>query len=306
MGFAEWRVALALNEARSVVSGSHETLVDAIRCGADLRVATSFRHDEHMQPGSDRRELVQEVADFRLTYLIENRWAAGIITLRQPIDIPHGFGPRPSMSFFLYNQDGQQAIARPYLDGVSPMAEPGPAAPAAPSDMPKYHIQGGQDEGTNAPSHHFVYDFDHYRFHVRDSWKQLYAHDEQGRGQCGSLDALVAAFNGGAELKVAIRGLCRDLTVDGVEGEQAMDHEVFVHLGSCYYYTESKYLMAGSHPLVRVAPAIPLVYRCRGWDFGWVMPRTDGFMAKLLYDPYTLVPHKSEGQYAMRWFAQSL
>lgn len=39
------------------------------------------------------------------------------MTLRQPIELTEGFGERPSMSFFLYNQDGRQAIARPYLDG---------------------------------------------------------------------------------------------------------------------------------------------------------------------------------------------
>ena len=34
-----------------------------------------------------------------------------------PVALPGGFGPRESMSRFLYNQDGHQAIARPLLDG---------------------------------------------------------------------------------------------------------------------------------------------------------------------------------------------
>jgi len=31
------------------------------------------------------------------------------------------------MPFFLYNQNGQQAIARPFLDGVPPSGKPGPS-----------------------------------------------------------------------------------------------------------------------------------------------------------------------------------
>jgi hypothetical protein len=34
------------------------------------------------------------------------------------------------------------------------------------------------------------------------------------------------------------------------------------------------------------------------------MPRTDGRVAMLLYDPYTLKDRRQEGQFAMRWFAR--
>src|SRR6476661_3339331 len=109
---------LTLNSDRTIRDGSFAALADAIRRAADLRIATEFRHNEHIDTASDDPELVREVAEFRVTYLLDDRWSAGIMTLRQPVDLPDGFGPRPSMSFFLYNQDGQQAIARPYLDGV--------------------------------------------------------------------------------------------------------------------------------------------------------------------------------------------
>ena len=74
------------------------------------------------------------------------------MTLRQPVDLPDGFGPRPSMSFFLYNQDGQQAIARPYLDGAPAAGTLGPAPIDDHSDMPRYHQQDSWDASTNAPS----------------------------------------------------------------------------------------------------------------------------------------------------------
>jgi len=53
---------------------------------------------------------------------------------------------------------------------------------------------------------------------------------------------------------------------------------------------------------VRVAPAIPLRYRSRGWDFGWLMARTDGALCHLRCDPYTLQFSRHEGRAAMRWF----
>ena len=100
---------------------------------------------------------------------------------------------------------------------------------------------------------------------------------------------------------MAIRGLCADLAASGAP---APDHEVFVHLGSCYYYTRRKLFMGGSHPLVRVRAAVPVRYASRDWDFGWLMPRTDGVVARSLVDPYTLNFRKSESHYAMRWFVR--
>jgi len=49
---------------------------------------------------------------------------------------------------------------------------------------------------------------------------------------------------------------------------------------------------------------VPLRYTSGGWDFGWLMARTDGYCARLLNDPYTLQFGRSNGRYAMRWFAR--
>jgi hypothetical protein len=109
----------------------------------------------------------------------------------------------------------------------------------------------------------------------------------------------VEAFSHGCEVKVGIRGLCAGLAA---EPASAIPHEVFVHAGSCYYYTERRLFIAASHPVVRVRPAIPMRYNSQGWDFGWLMPRTDGFLSGLLYDPYTLEYRRTEGYHAIRWF----
>ena len=97
-----WYCALQLGADRATTAGSETDLCDAVRRGADLRIYTEFRHNEHIDVASDDPELIREVADFRVTYLLDDCWTAGIINLRQPISLPDGFGPRPSMSFFLY------------------------------------------------------------------------------------------------------------------------------------------------------------------------------------------------------------
>ena len=69
----QWHCVLALDENRRPDSGSTEELARAIRAGADLRVGTAFRHNEHIDPSSESDELIREVMDFRITYLTEDR-----------------------------------------------------------------------------------------------------------------------------------------------------------------------------------------------------------------------------------------
>lgn len=293
------RNVLKLNADRSIRSGSTTELVDAIRRGADLRIGTAFRHNEHIDTASPSSELIEEVAEFRQTLLLDDRWAAGIMTLRMPVELPEGFGPRPSMSFFLYNQDGTQAIARPYLDGQPPRADRGPSPVPDQPEMPRYHQFDSFDAGTNAPSHNFVYDFDSYRFLVNDRWREVLSHTHTGEPISGSVDELVDAFMRGSPVKVAIRKFCVGLVPPG---ETAPDHEAFIHAGSCYYYTDRKLFITGTHPAVRVKPAIPLRYGSGGWDFCWLVARTDGHVERWRCDPYTLAFDRSTHTYDMRWF----
>ena len=296
-----WTNALELDQDRSVRAGSEAALQDAIRRAADLRIGTQFLHNEHVDVTSDIPEVVQEVAEFRATYLVDDRWAAGIMTLRQPVDLLSGFGPRPSMSFFLYNQDGRQAIARPHMDGPPVAGDLGVSPTEDHTSMPKYHELDSWDAGTNAPSTNFVYDFDVYRFWVRDDWREVLSHRHTGEVEAGSVDSLADASARGAEVKVGIRGLCADLVE---EGAASLEHEVFIQLNSCYYYTERKLFIGATDPLVRVRPAVPLAYTSRGWDFGWVIAKTDGYASLLLADPYTLKFRRSQRSYAIRWFVR--
>lgn len=293
------RTVLTLNSDRSIRSGSTTDLVDAIRRGADLRIGTAFRHNEHIDTTSSSNELIEEVAEFRQTLLLDDRWAAGIMTLRMPVELPEGFGPRPSMSFFLYNQDGTQAIARPYLDGQPPTGKPGSYPVEPDPTMPKYHQFDNFDVGTNGPSHNFVYDFDSFRYMVNDRWREVLAHDYEGRPKSGSIDALNDAFMRGSPVKVAIDKFCVGLVP---RGETAPEHEAFIHAGSCYYYTDKKLFITGTHPAVRVKPAIPMRYSTGGWDFCWLVARTDGQVERWRCDPQTLQFDRSTHRYDMRWF----
>jgi hypothetical protein len=198
---ANWKTLYALDSNRRPISGSSTALSAAIRNGADLRVYTEFRHNEHIDAKSTSTETVQELGDFRVTYLIEDTWVAGIINLRQPINLPNGFGPRKSMSFFLYNQDGSQAIARPHLDGDRVLARQREDF----SGLLKYHLLEDIDIDTLSPSQQFAYDFDVYRFHVCDDWREVLSHSEDGTVLSGSAEELVDQFARGRYVKVAVR-----------------------------------------------------------------------------------------------------
>lgn len=298
---SQWTCALELDSARTVIRGSERALCDAIRRGADLRIHTTFLQGEHIDPSSSSEEVLEETCEFQVTYLVDDRWTAGIMTLRQPVSLPDAFSERPSMSFFLYNQDGEQAIARPFLDGQPATGVPGAAPPEDHSGMPKYHQHDNWDPETNAPSHNFIYDFDLFRYWVRDDWREVLSSTEEGTVISGSVEDLARAVAEGSEVKVGIRGLCGDLAG---EEDAELEHEVFAQTGSCYYYTDQKLFIVGTHPVVRARAAIPVRYKSKSWDFGWLICRSDGFAVRRLCDPYTLKFNDSEARYAMRWFVR--
>lgn len=295
-----WQCVLTLDEQRQVISGDVANLRAAIGRGADLRIYSEFRHNEHIDPTSSSNELIQESMDMRCTYLIDQRWVASQLTLRQPVSLPSGFGPRPSLSLFMYNEDGSQAIARPHLDGPPQTGARGPSPVSDHADMPRYHELDSWDADTNAPSSNFVYDFHQLKYFVRDDWTEVLAHDETGAILRGSMSDLMSAFRRGAEFKVALSGLCDDLR----RGLPPLPHEVFIQCGSVYLYTEQPLFIAATHPVVRVAPAIPVKYASENWDYGWLVARTDGHVALLTYDPYTLKPHRHEINRPLRWFVR--
>ena len=110
--------------------------------------------------------------------------------------------------------------------------------------------------------------------------KMLLSHSSSGEVYAGSVDLLAEAFEKGRDVKIGIKGLCSDL---GNGDGHAMDHELFIQLGPCYYYTDRKLFIGESRPLVRVASNIPLRYESENWDFGWIIPRTDGTVSATIH-----------------------
>ena len=302
-----WSMVLELAPDRSVTAGSKEALVAAIGRGADLRIYTEFLYEEHILPGGggDRSldGLIREVIDFRETLVVDGRYVAAVTTLRQPLEPPHGFnGPDPKMSFFLYTMDGEQALANLVLDGPAESVEPGESSVApTPDDMPKMGLQEYFDLGTTGPSRNFVYDMEVYRYFVRDEWTEILAHDADGRVTAGSFAALEEAQIAGREIKVGIRDLGADL---GSDAEPSIAHETFSLVGSGFVHVRAGLYVTLTHPLVRVAGAIPLRYRSGNWDVAWVFLRTDGQAQVRRIDPYTRVWTDRSARLACRWFAR--
>ena len=301
-----WSTVLELAPDRSEAAGSKAALADAIRRGADLRIYTEFLYEEHILPGGGDPALdgpIREVIDFRETLLIDDRYVAGITTLRQPLEPPHGFNGRdPKMSFFMYSMDGDQALANLVLSEVDEPAAPGVRRVVpTPADMPKMGAQEFFDLGTTGPSRNFVYDMETYRFIVRDEWREVLAHDADGYVTAGSFAALEDAQIAGREIKVGIRDLGAELAP---EGQAAAPHETFTLVGSGFLHVRAGLYVTLTHPLVRIAASVPIRYRSGNWDVAWVFLRTDGQAQVRRIDPYTRHWDDRSARFACRWFVR--
>jgi len=301
-----WTCALELAPDRSTISGSSTLLSDAIRRGADLRVYTEWRVQEHLVPYGDvpyqpeNEGVIQEIIDFRQTYLIDDRHVAAVTTQRQPLAPTVGFnGCQPKMSFFLYNMDGQQCCASLVLDDASTAsAQPGTRQMhTSRSTMPKMSAEEIFDANTTGPSRNFIYDMEVYRFWVRDEWTEIFAHDSDGGVTFGNFEAIKQAQAQGREMKVAIRDLCADLG-------GGLTHEVFALLGSSFLHTVRNFYEASTHPIVRIASAIPMRYASFNWDVIWAFLRSDGFAVLRSMNPYTRQFSDRNGRFACRWFVR--
>jgi len=290
-----WSCAYELDEHQRPMAGSTDALAMAVRRGADIRLYTTFDWLDHMESSADHG-LIEETIDLRVTYLLEGRWVSALTAMRYPAEAGLGFAAEPSLSFFMYNQDGRFGIARPELRRV----ERRPVMDQLPGHSPLYRVIDAADQGTNYASHNATYDFNCIRWLVRDDWRQVLHHDEHGIVLEGSLDALREDFRRGCSVKVIVRNLCNFLA----PGDAGIEHEVAVELGSMYFHTQSKFHSGESLPLVRIAPAIPLAYRSGNWNFGWILPRSDGRVFHLIIDPRTREMSRAEGRHAIRWLVR--
>ena len=291
----DWTRVLKQNEQREIVEGSKAQVADAVRRGADLRGYSTFDYQEHMGKPPDGG-LVQEMEAFSTVYLLADAHVAGIQTTRYPANASLNFNEPPSLSFFLHNAgESMQGVARFYLDGrVSPKRE-------GDGSTDKYRVLDTWDDGSPSPCANYTYDFGEYGWWVNASWREILAHDENGVARRGSVKQLQDAFRAGAELKAGVTGLCDDLAPAGA---RTVPHEVFTSLHSIYNHEDGGFLGGESMPIVRVAPAAPLRYETDLWDYGWILPRTDGIVHKLIVNPYTRQVRQEAGRFAVRWFVR--
>jgi len=133
-----------------------------------------------------------------------------------------------------------------------------------------------------------------------DSYTEVLSHDKDGNIISGSPQALEEASMNGFEIKVGISGICEGL----FGAKNTIKHEVFIHTGPHYYYTETGFMVVGTRPFARVVPEIPMKYKDNNRDLGWAILRSDGHVAGLFYDPYTLKYRKTYTRHAMRWFVK--
>jgi len=302
---SSWTSLLELDSSRTVTAGSATDLCAALGRGADLRVYTEWIYEEHVAPDPDDGDhrcdgTFQEVIDFRETYLVEGDYAAGITTLRQSMLPVVGFNPDagPRMFFFLYDMDGRQGCSHVMLD-EQPYGPPDAHREVeAPAKFPKLSPTQLNDEGSSGPSMQFVYEFERYRYWIRDDWELMFAHEADGTVTDGSWRELHDAHQAGKDIKVGLVNLCADLA-----GE-SREHVVFSPAGSSWTHTPTELIETQSHPLVRVAPGKPLGYAGGNWDVAWVFIRSTGEATIRRLDPYTRRFEDRKTRLGCRWYVR--
>ena len=106
-----------------MLAGDATALAEAVALGSDVKIRELFTHRQHVDPAASFDDEIIEVAQLGVALLIRPPGAppfvAALQNLRQPIVPPDAFGPRPSLSLFLLSCDGQQAMARLFLDAAT-------------------------------------------------------------------------------------------------------------------------------------------------------------------------------------------
>ena len=287
---------LSLDENRSITEGSTRKLNEEIRKGAEIRISTGFLCNEHIDVESDDDQLMVETTHFEETVLIDDHWSAYYMTLRQPVSANQGlFGDPSSLSLFLYNQDGRQALARVIMDGRRDEVS---LAHTEDGGMAKMHTFSINDADTPGISKNFIYDFEFYRFMACSCYEEIYANDANGDMVSGDIDALGAAYACGRPIKIAFKGLS-----DVMWGKTGHTDEIYIQCGSSYYYTDNKVMLTNTHPFVSVPADIPMTYKPRSFRYCWLVASTDGRTEVRSYDPFLSEWKITKANLPVRWFA---
>lgn len=290
-------VVLKLDSKRRIVNGGTELLNKKIDSGGDLRISTGFLHNEHIDKSSNDNQLIIETSTFAETVMIDTKWSAFFMTLRQPVALRDGFGYPNSLSLFLYNQNGQQALARMVLNEI---VNPAIEKSISECDPKKNHTINVLDNDTLGASKNFIYDFEFYNFIITDCYVEVYANTQDGTCVFGDIELLKEAYNEGRGIKIAMKGLSNIMWED-----TRHEDEIFIHCGSSYYYTKDKLMISNTLPFVSVPADIPLEYKSRGFRYCWVVARTDGRVEIRTYNPFDDIWETRSAHLSLRWFAQT-
>jgi len=203
----------------------------------------------------------EETLHFQEVYVSDDGYFAGIRTDHFANNGGLAMHDRPFVCFFRYDTSGAFALVKWYFDGTT-------------EDVSQSHPYGV------------------YRWFVSDPWETVYAHDDAGVPNAGSLDDLIAAVRGGYQMRVAVRDLFH-----GDETPPAASHEVIVNVsqpcvaeGQVAALTETILLMDGQRPLDFTKSYFP----------GYAMLRTTGLVDMYLASP-ELRFGRRVAQRAMRW-----
>jgi hypothetical protein len=287
---------LVLDSERNIISGSVELLNSKIASGGDLRISTGFLHNEHIDPKSDDDQLIVETSAFQQTLLIDGKWSAYFMTLRQPVALREGFGTSNALSLFLYNQNGQQALARLILDG---MIDESVQNDKEDQGFTKMNTIDVLDTNTLGISKNFIYDFEFYNFFVNDSFKEIYANHHDGICTYGDINHLADSYGCGKGIKIAVKGLSTVLW-----GDTGHEDEIYIHCGSSYYYTRDQLMITNTLPFISVPAHIPLTYKSQSFCYCWIVARSDGKVQVRSYNPFERNWQTRTANLSIRWFEQ--
>jgi hypothetical protein len=168
----------------------------------------------------------------------------------------------------------------------------------AAANIPKMSCTQLNDEGTSGPSLQFVYEFERYRYWVRDDWELMLAHGADGTVTDGSWRDLHDAHRAGRDIKIGLVNLSADLAAE------AMEHVVFSPAGSSWTHAPTELIETMSHPLIRVAPGKPFAYSSGNWDVSWVFIRSTGEATIRRLDPYTRRFEDRKTRLGCRWYVR--
>ena len=156
--------------------------------------------------------------------------------------------------------------------------------------LERYHPQESWDDDSNAPSRKFMYDFELIEWLTNAPvWRDVLRQADDGAVLSGSVSALAEASSRGCTIKVAVAGLCDDLSE--ASGQPQLAHEVFVDCHSHYHYSTSTKetgvptFTAATQPLPRVAPGTPTTFQSNSWDYSWLHVSTSGEVAQRRLNP---------------------